>query len=189
MTGNEQLQDDIAYVRNVTERSEAVHVSALYLMWAPILLCGYMLPDMVDDPRWTGWYWLAATPVGFVLSVWLCRRAYDRAGQADRQRGLAAFRHWLAFVAAGLLGNLLVMTGHLSSAGGGSLWLLLLALTYFQAGVHYDRRLLRLGLLLGPRYLITLYMPVYASTTAGVAAFGALVTHAFLGAPVQDAAR
>ena len=104
--------------------------------------------DFVNDPRWVNRYWMVASPVGFGLSIWLGRRAHRLAGQLDRQASARWILHWLGYVAAGMLGNVLVISGQLQPAARGPLWVLLLALTYFQAGVHADRRLLPIGLLL-----------------------------------------
>lgn len=188
MNGTERLREDIAYVRAATEQSEIVHVRAYGFLWAGILLCGYTLVDFVDDPRWIARYWNVAMPVGFALSVWLVNRANRGAGQVDRQLMIRSLMHWLAFVAAGLLGEVLVATGQLHPAGMGSLWLLLLALTYFLSGVHVDRRLLPLGVVLAGCYLITIFVPTYAWTAAGALAAAALVAHALLGRPGRAAA-
>ena len=183
MIGTEQLKADIAYVRAAAERSESVHIRAHGLLWAAILLCGFSLVDFVDDPRWIGRYWLVASPVGFGLSVWLVVRANRVTGQIDRQKSIRWILHWLGFIAAGVLGNALVVSGQLEAPGRGPLWLLLLALTYFQAGVHADRRLLPIGLLFAGCFLIMVFVPVFGSTVAGVLAASALVAHALLGAP------
>lgn len=189
VTGNERLKQDIAYVRAAAELSEIVHVRAYGFLWAAILLSGFALVDFAEDPRWIGRYWNVATPVGFALSVWLVVRANRGAGQVDRRLLIRSALHWLAFIAAGLLGQALVATGQLDPAGMGSLWVLLLALTYFLSGVHVDRRLLPIGLLLAGCYLVTLFVPGYGWTAAGVLAASALVAHALLGPPKRAPAR
>ena len=181
VTGTDRLKEDIAYVRAAAELSEIVPVRAYGFLWAGIVLCGYALVDFVDDPRWIARYWNVAMPVGFALSVWLVMRANRGAGQVDRRLLIRSVLHWLAFIAAGLLGEILVATGQLQPAGMGSLWVLLLALTYFLSGVHVDRRLLPLGMLLAGCYLITIFAPIYGWTMAGVLAASALVAHALLG--------
>ena len=188
MTSTERLKEDIAYVRAAAEQSEIVHVRAYGFLWAGILLCGYALVDFADDPRWIARYWNVAMPVGFALSVWLVMRANRGAGQVDRRLMIRSLLHWFAFVAAGLLGEVLVVTGQLHPAGMGSLWVLLLALTYFLSGVHVDRRLLPLGVVLAGCYLITIFVPIYGWTAAGVLAGGALVAHALLGSPQRATA-
>ena len=189
MTDTEQIREDIAYVRAAAERSDDVHDPAYYLLWATIVLCGFMLPDFAATRPWIGTYWLVAAPVGSAVSLWLGVRAGRRAGQTDRRRARRALLHWLSFLVAGGLGWLLVATGQLTQDGFGALWVLLMALTYFQAGVHFDRRLAPIGLLVGVGYLITFVVPGYRWSVTGALIAAALVTQAFLGAPSRDLAR
>ena len=184
MTGTEQLREDMAYVRAAADRAGSVHVPAIYILWAAISLCGFTLADVVTDYR-LGVYWMIAGPAGFCVSMWLGRRAGSRAGQADRRAGSRWGLHWLGFMAAGILGSALVATGHLSWAGFSSLWVLLVALTYFQAGVHLDRRMLPVGVAAAGCYLVTLFVPGYGWTAAGVVVAAVLTAQAFLGVPTR----
>ena len=188
MTGTEQLREDMAYVRAAASRAGSVHVPAIYILWAVISLCGFRLADIVTDYRWLGVYWMLAGPAGFVVSLWLGRRAGRREGQEDRREGSRWSLHWLGFLAAGVSGWALVAAGQLSAAGFGSLWVLLLALTYFQAGVHLERRMLPVGIVAGIGYLVTLFIPGFGWTVAGVVVAGVLTAQAFLGAPSRATA-
>ena len=67
-----------------------------------------------------------------------------------------------------------------SWSGVGSLWILILALTYFLAGLLLERRLMPVGIVLAVGYLFTLYVPEYGFTTAGVMVALALVAQAWL---------
>ena len=187
MTNTTELKEDIAYVRAAADRSHTHPVPSIYLLWAAIAFCGFTLVDFVEDYRWIGRYWLVLAPAGFCLSMWLGTRASYHAEQADRQEGIRWGLHWLAFMAAGVLGLALVQAEHLTWQGFGSLWVLLLALTYFHGGLHLERRLLPIGLLLGVCYLITLFVPGYGWTTAGVIVAVTLTAQAFLGARRRDA--
>ena len=188
MTNSEELRADIAYVRAATDRSDARTIPAIYLLWAVIGLCGFALVDFVDDHHWIGRYWVAAAPIGFCLSVWLGIRASRHAGQADRRTGIRWSLHWLAFLVAGALGGALVAAGYLEWPGFGSLWVLLLGLSYFQAGLHLDRRCLLIGGVLAASFVVTLFVPSYAWTVAGVMMAAALTWQAVLGARTSDAA-
>ena len=178
----------MAYVRAAADRSRSVHVPAIYILWAGISLCGFALADVVSDGSWLAVYWSVAAPAGFGVSLWLGRRAGWRTGQADRRAGSRWSLHWLGFMAAGVLGWALVAAGHLSWVGFGSLWVLLLALTYFQAGVHMERRMLPIGVIAGVCYLATLFVPGYGWTAAGVVVAAVLTAQAFMGAPTRAAA-
>lgn len=188
MANNEQLKQDIAYVRAATERSVTISVPAIYFLWALLGLCGFAMVDFVDDPQWIGIYWVFAGPIGFALSIWLGGRAERDAGRSSREIGVRQGLHWFAFMATGVLGLALVHAGHLAWQGFGSLWVLLLALTYFHAGLHLERRLLPVGILLGAGYLITIWVPSFGWTTAGVMLAIALVAGALRRAPRHEAA-
>lgn len=188
MTGIGNLREDLAYVRDAAGRSDTVPSRSIYLMWALIGLCGFILMDFAPGPLWINVYWFTAAPIGIALSCWFGKRESLRLGQADRQAGIRVMFHWVAFMVAGLLGMLLVVAGHLSGPGLGSLWVLLLALSYFQAGLHVDRRLIPVGILIGIGFAITIYLPDYGWTAVGIILAGALTAQAFLGTRRQDAA-
>ncbi len=188
MTDNTQLKEDIAYVRAVAERSRTKPVRPIYLLWAMIGLCGFVLVDFVDDKKWISIYWLFAAPIGFALSFWLGFRAGRNQGATSRETGIRHSLHWLAFMTAGVLGLALVHAGQLTWQGFGSLWVLLLALTYFQLGLHLERRLLPIGVLMGAGYLVTVWVPKFGWTATGVVLAIALVTGAYLGAPKSETA-
>ena len=188
MTTTGNIREDIAYVRAAAERAGAATVPSIYVLWAVISLCGFALADFVPDTRGVGLFWMAAGPAGFALSAWLGYRAGRHAGQGSRRIGVRWGLHWLAFMAAGALAAALVAAGHLPWSAFGSLVVLLLALSYFHAGLYLDRRMLAVGGVLGACYLVTLFVPGYQWTLAGVLVAGALVWQAILGARAHDAA-
>ena len=188
MTDIEKLRDDIAYVRTATDRSDHVPFRSIYVLWAVIVLCGFPIPDFVDDKSWAGRYWLVAAPIGFLLSMWLGSRASTRIGQADIERGMRWAKHWLAYMVAALLGGLLVTGGKLTGSGVGAFSVLLLALAYFYAGLHLDRRLVPVGIVIGICFPAILFLPGYGSTASGVVIAGALTTVALLSKVKSDAA-
>ena len=182
MSNKQSLEEDLAYVRAAAEQSADVNVPAIYLLWAAICLCGFSLVDIVGPASvWIGYFWLFTTPAGFAITIWLARGARRRAGVVDRRGGSRWALHFLGFVAAGLLGYAAVATGQLTWAGFSLHWILLAALTYYLAGLHLERRLLPISLLLVAGYLISLFMPGYGFIAAGVLAAIALVAMAFIG--------
>ena len=188
MSTHEQMKDDLSYIKDAVERVEGVHVPAVYLMWAAICLMGFSMPDFIYNEwvDWSyssiGWYWMVMGPAGFFASWWLSSRANIRTGQVNRRAGLRWGLHWAAFGATGVLGVALALSGHISREGSGTLWVLLLALSYTLAGVHLERRLLPIGVMLGVGYLIILFLPSYGWTSAGVLTALALTAQAFIGA-------
>lgn len=188
MTDKQQLSEDLAFVRAAAEGSVPTHVPAIYLLWAVLCLCGFTLVDVLGPGSgWIGVYWAIAGPAGTGLTWWFAARAGLKAGQVDRREGKRWVLHFAAFGVAGLLGFGLVATGQLTWPGVSSLWILVLALTYFLAGLHLERRLLPIGLVLGVGYLITLALPAYGFTTVGVLVAVALTSQAFLGGRRQNA--
>ena len=181
MTDIAKLREDVAYVRAAAFRSEGVPIRSICVLWAVIILIGFTLNDFALDKRWIGWFWMVAAPGGFILSMWFGIRAGNRAGQADHEEGMRIFKHWLAFLVAGVLGGLQISGGHLTYAGLGSLWVLLLALSYFHAGLHYDRRLVPVGIVTGLCYPITIFLPDFGWTASGIIIAAALTVQAFLG--------
>ena len=190
MTDIEKLREDVAYVRAAAKRSDTdiVPCRSIYLLWAVIGLCGFTLMDFAPEPWWVNTYWFIFAPVGMVLSYWFAKREVLQLGQGDRRMGIRAMYHWIAFIVAGLLGGLLVAGGHLSGPGLGSLWVLLLALSYFQAGLHFDRRLIPVGIMIGIGFAVTIYVPVYGWTAVGIILAAGLTVQAFMGIRSQDAA-
>jgi len=194
MTTDERIKDDLAYVRGAVERTEGVHVPSVYLIWAAISLVGFSMPDFITNGwvGWSysgiGWYWAVMGPAGFAASWLLSARASDRAGQMSRRTGIRWGLHWAAFGATGVLGIALALSGHVGWEVYGALWVLLLALSYTLAGVHLERRLLPIGLMLGVGYLTILFLPQYGWIAAGVLTAAALTAQAAIGARASGTA-
>ena len=189
MPNNRKLKEDIAYVRAATERATAPTVPAIHLLWAVLGFCGFAMVDFADNLQWVGIYWCLAAPIGYALSAWLGRRASRAAGVANRELGVRHGLNWLGFMAAGVLGLALVRAGHLTWQGFGSLWVLLLALTYFQVGLHLERRMLPVGLTAAGAYLMTIWIPGFGWTAAGLALAAVLAFLGFIGEPRHEAAQ
>ena len=194
MAAGEQIKDDLSYVRGAVERGANVHVPVVYLVWAAICLVGFSMPDFITRGwvGWSysgiGWYWAVMGPLGFAASWWLSARANDRAGQMSRRTGIRCGLHWAAFGATGVLGIALAMSGYVGWEVYGALWVLILALSYTLAGVHLERRLLPIGLMLGVGYLAILFLPHYGWIAAGALTAGALTAQAIIGARANGTA-
>ena len=185
MATPQQAGDDLAYVRDVVENAGDVHIPGIYLIWAVIGSVGFALVDFAPY-QWIAGYWAIMGPAGFIASWRLGAHASTGAGIVNRSYDQKWCLHWGAFGAAGLLGIALPLNGLLAWQGFGSLWVLLLALAYTLAGVHLERRMLPLGVLMGLCFLITLFVPQYGWTTAGAVAGLALSAQAFLGRRSHD---
>jgi len=162
-----QLENDLGYVREAVRKSEHERSPAgVYLLWAAITLSGFALVDFA--PKRVGFFWVVAGPLGGLISAMLGRRQSLRRGQVRREEGIRWGLHWGGMMAAILLAVPLAVTGVIQSRGFGNVILLIIALTYFLAGVHLERPLAWIGALMVLGYLALLFIPAYGWTFVGV---------------------
>jgi hypothetical protein len=167
MSQLDQLRGDLSFVRSAASRASG-HSSpaAIYFLWALLVMCGFVLVDVRG--AWVLRYWTIAAPVGFVASAYLGWRYGLRRGQLDAGTGMRQLLHWGGTLAAAFLVLLMPATGVLAQRDAGLVILLILALGYFQAGVHLDPPFLWIGALMILGYLWILFAPMYAWTVVGV---------------------
>ena len=183
----EHLKSDLHFVRAVVEtagrdRSPA----AIYFLWAILGLCGFALVDVRQT--WVSSYWSIAGPAGFVASAYLGWRHARRTGQVTASAASRYLLHWGGMLAAIFLAVLMSISGLLRWDGLGPAILLILALGYFHAGVHLDRALLWIGLLMGASYVFVIFVSAYAWTVVGVVWATALTIAGLRGGRAHEAA-
>lgn len=162
-----QLNDDLRYVRGAVERAERHAVPAsLYFFWAVVGPIGFALVDF--RPEWVPLYWIIAGPAGFVISAVLGWRHGRRLGQYSAGGGERHLLHWGGMLGAIALAVLMNVNGLISGQALGPAILLILALSYFEAGVHIDRTFLWLGLLMAAGYVFVIFTTAYAWTIVGL---------------------
>ena len=170
MTDDRQIRDDLSYVRSVVRRAEAVdNPASMYFLWAVISFFGYAIIDY--RPEATGAYWAIAGPLGGVASAVLGARAARRTGQISDREGWKHAAHWGAMMFAALLLVPLVTTERLATGDIPRVILLILALTYWSAGLWQDRRFLVLGVVMAGLYVFTIYaaaLPYLWTITAAI---------------------
>ena len=93
----------------------------------------------------------------------------------------------VAWLAAVFLTILMPMSGLLRWDGLGPAMLLILALGYFQAGVHLDRALRWVGLLMGVGYVVVMFVSAYAWTVLGLVLAAALTMAGLRGGRPREA--
>src|SRR5436190_4879920 len=175
-----QLESDLGYVREVVRKSEHDRSPAVvYLLWAAITLAGFALVDFA--PKRVGFFWLVAGPMGGLISAWLGRRQSVRRGQVRREEGIRWGLHWGGMMAAILLAVPLAVTGVIQARGFGNVILLVVALTYFLAGVHLERPLAWIGALIAVGYIALFFIPAYGWTFVGVLVAAALAATPMIG--------
>ena len=94
-------------------------------------------------------YWMWIVPIFAGASVYAGWNRARREEQGIARHLVLQLLHWAPLLAVFYVIFLLERTGRLNREDAGLVALLALALTTFLAGVHFDRRILAVGLLLG----------------------------------------
>jgi len=191
MTDDKQAHDDINYVRSVLERAEggAGNPATIYFLWAAITFFGFAIIDVA--PKRTGYYWMIAGPLGGVLSALLGHRAGRATGQSSKREGRIHAMHWSGLMAAVLLLMPLAITHVIAFQDFPRLVLLIVALSYYTAGVHVDRRLIPVSFVLAGCYLLTVFartLPHLWTVTASILATSLAVAGLLAAARTRRAA-
>jgi hypothetical protein len=168
MTQLEQVEGDLRFVRGALTASERTgSPAAIYFLWAAAALVGFSLVDFRRDLL--GAYWSVVGPAGFALSWFLGWRHARRSGQLSIAKGGRQALHWGGMLVVIALAAMLPGRGVVSWDVMNALILLILAFGYFTAGVHGDREMLWIGVLMAAGYVLVSVVPAYAWTAVGVA--------------------
>jgi hypothetical protein len=186
MTDFDRLATDLRFVRSVLASNERVTPASIYFLWAAASLIGFALIDL--DRHLVGPYWAVVAPVGFVVSLVLGRRHGHRTGEVSAAHGWRQAWHWGGMLAAIALAAVLPARGLVPWEVMNAVFLLILALGYFTAGVHGDRGLMWVGALMGAGSVLLVLVPAYAWTALGVVLAAALVTVGVRGGRAVEAA-
>ena len=180
MSDENNYEGDLKYVREVVERSEGkVAPASIYYLWAILCLIGFPLVDFA--PHSVGLFWMIAGPVGFLLSGFLGWHYSKTRGQVSSREGLFVALHYLGTLVAMALVSLMVINGVLLHAGIPQVIILILALSYFTAGLYQDRPLMWMGVLLGISYVLVTLVSGPVWTIVGVVIAGSLVATGRIG--------
>lgn len=180
MNEGQKYEGDLQYVRDVVEKSESMRGPAsIYYLWAVLCLIGWPMVDFA--PRSVGLFWMIAGPVGFLLSGYLGYRYSKTLGQVSVKDGIFFALHWFASLVAMGLVLMLVINDTLAPSGIPLVILLLLALSYFTAGLYQARPLLWIGILLAIAYVAAILIRGPVWTILGVMVAASLVASALIG--------
>jgi len=139
------MQKDLAYVDELLEASRKdLTPRGVYLTWAVIGAVGFTLVDFAHG--WLNFYWVVAAPLGVAASCTMAIRHGRKLGQAGSSVGKRQALQWFGLLVSLGLSFLLVFMNHLSWEGFGELALLLVALGFWQSGIHLEREFLWIGL-------------------------------------------
>lgn len=191
MTDDKKAENDISYVRSVLKRAEdgAGNPAAIYFLWAVITFFGFAIIDFA--PEKTGLYWLVAAPLGGILSAVLGHRAGRSTGQPSAREGLIMAMHWGGVLVAMVLIVPLATTEVIDPGDFPRLVLLVIALSYYTAGVHVDRRLIPVSVVLAACYLLTVFVrtvPHLWTLTAAILATSLAIAGLFAAARARRVA-
>lgn len=186
MSQIKHLESDLGYVRDALRKS-GHHASppAIYFLWAVIIAVGFPLADFAQ--QYVGVFWTVAGPVGGVVSWILGWRHSVKHGQVSRALGVRYGLHWLGTMVAIFLVVPLGVTGSIAWSAAHRLILLIIALGYFLAGVHLERPLLWIGVLMVLGYLLLFTVSAYGWTIVGALVAVALVATPLVGGRSRDA--
>lgn len=170
----DQLSSDIGYLKDLVDSSGKRSMPAsIYLLWAFIVLAGFALIDL--KPEWVGYFWMAAGPLGGLISGVLGKRAGIRKGQIDCSEGLKHGLHWGGMLAFIWLAVMLAVTGRINGSLLSQIILLIVAFGWWTAGVHFDRNFLWLSGVMAAGFLCSLYLQSYVWTGTGLLMFTVLM--------------
>lgn len=176
MTQSDRIENELKYVRELVSKSEVGPApSAIYFLWAAICLVGFPLADFA--PQYVQFYWPVAAPLGAIASAILGWRHKAKMGQLSRDVGIRHGLHWWSTMAAVFLTVPLGITGAVAWHDVHRVMLLILALSYFLAGVYLDRPMMWVGVLVAFAYVALFFIHTYEWTVVGVViALGFVVT-------------
>lgn len=167
MAVTESIRENLDYVASTVRRQEhGSGVPSIYFMWAAIVLVGFALPDFA--PVAAGPFWFVTGIAGGLLSWWLGKRAGRKAGINDRATSRRYGWHWAIGGVGFFLSALPMITGRTDPAQGTAPFLLVGGLVYALAGVHLERPLLWVGLVMLAAYVVlVVFAPPYVWTITG----------------------
>src|SRR3546814_201742 len=175
MTTEDRIRQDLDYVTSTVRRERVGRgVPAVYFLWASIVPPGFALIDFF--PQSAGLYWCVFGIGGGALSWWLGMRDGRRHGFNDSALGRRYALHWAIAAAGFMLAMLPAAVGLVDVDGALPGFLLVGGLVYALAGVHLERPLLWVGVLMLAAYVVlVLLAPPHLWTVAGVMIALALV--------------
>lgn len=175
----DSIGSDLSYVRSALARREGGGglPMSIAVYWAIAVCIGFALVDFA--PRATGLFWLITGPLGFVYST-LAGRAEARAsGEANVSEGQRIMLHFGGMLAAIFLA-LFLLAGGADGNLIGRVTLLIVALAYYLAAVHFARGLYLASLILAAGFVALAFLHSYVWTVTGLLTGVALLASAFI---------
>lgn len=130
---------------------------ALFLLGLGLI--GLGLLDFAPKPA--EWYWLIALPIYAGMSIYIGYAGAKRRGENPRLELKRQALHWLGFFLALKLLFILLHAGTIERNALGLVTLILLALTCYQAGIHFEPAFLVVGVFLAIAVACAAYLEEY----------------------------
>jgi hypothetical protein len=132
-------------------------IIALFLL--ALGLIGLGLMDFAPDYSET--YWFIAMPIFAGLSIYLGYKGAKRRGENARLELRRQAFHWVGFLVALNLVVALINSGQIERESAGLISLVILALTCYLAGIHFEPAFVLVGILLGLAAVTAAYLEEY----------------------------
>jgi hypothetical protein len=148
MSDVQQIRDDLQYVRGAMSRRERTDYGppGIFYLWAVYIIVGYTLMDF--RIQYAGPFFAIGGVVGGALS-WIIGRNYSRkTGERDRSTYVKALLHFGGgiMLAAAFTVALAKYIEPLRGTRASQVFVVMIGLTYYLWGVHYQRYFIFLGL-------------------------------------------
>lgn len=119
---------------------------------------GIFITDLAPNFAWR--YWCTMVPIFALLCIWLSWRV-SRSSNLEGAVIWHEVLHWVGMLGAVYIVSILVSNGVISYLIGALFILILLSLTMFLAGVHFDSMFIIIGVLLGLMAIASVYFVKY----------------------------
>ncbi|HEU4464336.1 MAG TPA: hypothetical protein VFS53_04755 [Gemmatimonadota bacterium] len=175
-------REDLGYVRDVVRRAERRAMPrAILWVWAAISVGGFAIIDVA--PERAGLYWLVAGVAGFLLSAWIGARRARAIGQESEETGRRHMLHWAGMGVAIFLLSLGAEGWGSTPEASSHAILLMVALSYWLAGVHMVPALKWMGVVAAAVYVALAFLEgfPYPWTAAGIVIAAGLMVASLAG--------
>lgn len=181
-----KIESDLAFLKEtLAERNKQQYASiAIAILWAVIVSLGCMTNDFFH--QYSGWYWLCAPPVGFLLSFYFGSKAARKAGVSSKRDTRAHLFHWGSMFFLFLAVLSIAHVHNLSGSVVGQISILIGGLAWYLAGLHLDKRFLLPGIVMVVGAVSIDHISLYPWTVVGLTFSASLIISAIKMRPQHE---
>lgn len=148
---------DHVFIKRPMHLKSRLVISLILLIFS---IVGIFVTEFSPAMAW--YYWMVMVPLFAALSVWL-NWYVSKHHEISSSLVWREILHWIGLLFAVYIVSAAVHNGFLSYLNGGLVVLVLLALTLFLAGVHFDWVFMSIGFVLGLLGLMAVYFIKYVA--------------------------